>query len=172
MNSSPLPVFPRLSGLPQDAWPRPIFARHPFAANHSKCPERHHRLSCRISDYCSLSYPRSSIAVVSDHKAWLISTGFCLVNFLAARWFRLLTAGRPYRPSDRGGVVATMNPDDGNHPCYSACSIAAGILATDISDRATWLSNWSEFSSSASDFDNSATTALWRSCWARFFAVV
>ena len=24
---------------------------------------------------------------------------------------------------------------------YSACSIAAGIFATDISDRATWLSN-------------------------------
>ena len=25
--------------------------------------------------------------------------------------------------------------------CYSACSIAAGIFATDMSDRATWLSS-------------------------------
>ena len=30
------------------------------------------------------------------------------------------------------------------------------------------MSNWSEFSSSASDFDSKATMALWRSCWARF----
>lgn len=47
---------------------------------------------------------------------------------------------------------------------YSACSIAAGIFATDISERATWLSNWSAFSSSASDFDSKATIALFRSC--------
>ena len=36
---------------------------------------------------------------------------------------------------------------------FGACSMAAGILATDISVRATWLSSWSAFSSSASDFD-------------------
>jgi hypothetical protein len=55
---------------------------------------------------------------------------------------------------------------------YSVCSMAAGIFATDIKDRATWLSNWSAFSSSASDFDRRLTMALWRSCWARLRAVV
>lgn len=54
----------------------------------------------------------------------------------------------------------------------AVCSIAAGILATDMSERPIWLSNWSAFSSSASDFDSRATTALCRSCWARFRAVV
>lgn len=49
-------------------------------------------------------------------------------------------------------------------PNYSVCSSAAGIFATDISERATWFSNWSAFSSSARDFDSRLTTALWRSC--------
>jgi hypothetical protein len=48
--------------------------------------------------------------------------------------------------------------------CYTSssalCSIASGILATDIRVRAIWLRSWSAFSSSASDFDSSATTAL------------
>src|SRR5882757_6511778 len=84
------------------------------------------------------------------------------------KWFN-----RPYQPKDFGaGAVCQQLIRITAAPAYSACSIAAGIFATDINDRATWLSNWSEFSSSASDFDNSATTALWRSCWARFFAVV
>jgi hypothetical protein len=54
----------------------------------------------------------------------------------------------------------------------AACSSAAGILATDIRDRATWLSNWSAFSSSANDCERRALIALWRSCDARFRAVV
>jgi hypothetical protein len=54
----------------------------------------------------------------------------------------------------------------------SARSSAAGILATDIRDRATWLSNWSAFSSSANDWERRALIALWRSCDARFRAVV
>lgn len=52
------------------------------------------------------------------------------------------------------------------------CSIVKGIRATDINVRATWFINWSAFSSSARDFDSRATTALCRSCCARFFAVV
>ena len=52
------------------------------------------------------------------------------------------------------------------------CSIASGILATDIRVRAIWFSNMSAFSSSASDLANRATTALCRNCCARFLAVV
>ena len=47
----------------------------------------------------------------------------------------------------------------GQNPARQA-SIAAGIPATDIKERATWLSSWSAFSSSARDFESNETTAL------------
>src|ERR1700712_1623344 len=83
-----------------------------------------------------------------------------------------LDANQPTLEKD--GVHAGASPY-ASYPYASSssdCSMAAGILATDINVRATWFSNWSAFSSSARDFESSATTALWRSCWARFFAVV
>jgi hypothetical protein len=47
---------------------------------------------------------------------------------------------------------------------YSARSMATGILAIGASERVTWLSSWSAFSSSARDFESRLTIALWRSC--------
>ena len=73
-------------------------------------------------------------------------------------------------PRRRSALAIHGGPQERIAVIYSACSIAAGILATDISDRATWLKKLIRVLLFGQRLRQQATTALWRSCWARFFA--
>jgi len=75
-------VWLYLSRRPRDALLRPRFLRHPSAANHSKCRERCHCPSCRISDcpHLHVFVPLLSrlIRIVQS-----FSTAFCPRQFAA-----------------------------------------------------------------------------------------
>ena len=84
---------------------------------------------------------------------------FVVVALLFAVMFQLFAIARGHNALQRVGDISlrpTSNsapkrlhlslieklwPPSTQNQCYSTCSIAAGIFATDISDRATWLNN-------------------------------